>query len=112
LTAPDSEPLHAPTEENLASASPDLLRAMVRTFADALISAKPGALCNAGYGQISEVREERKSTTARAVAHASGTPGPAPSSRPSPSSGPAVTFRPGSSILLRSFPPVRAPPSS
>ncbi|GGN61840.1 hypothetical protein GCM10011579_028510 [Streptomyces albiflavescens] len=41
MTAPDSLlPLHALAEENLVSASPDLLRAMVRTFADALMSAE------------------------------------------------------------------------
>lgn len=38
MTAPGSLPLHALTEDNLAAASPDLLRAMVKTFADALIS--------------------------------------------------------------------------
>lgn len=39
MTAPDSLPLHALAEDNLAAASPDLLRAVVRTFADALMSA-------------------------------------------------------------------------
>ncbi|MET7519795.1 hypothetical protein ABZS88_41785 [Streptomyces sp. NPDC005480] len=39
MTAPDSLPLHALAEDNLAAASPDLLRAMVKTFADALMSA-------------------------------------------------------------------------
>ena len=33
MTAPDSLPLHAQIESNLASASPDLLRAMVKTMA-------------------------------------------------------------------------------
>lgn len=47
MTAPDSLPLHALTEENLAAASPDPLRAMVKTFADALMSAEADALCNA-----------------------------------------------------------------
>ncbi|WP_438306904.1 hypothetical protein ACSHXN_44825 (plasmid) [Streptomyces sp. HUAS TT11] len=37
MTAPDSLPLHALAEDNLAAASPDLLRAMVKTFADALM---------------------------------------------------------------------------
>ncbi|MFG2661626.1 hypothetical protein [Streptomyces sp. NPDC048425] len=37
MTAPDSLPLHALVEDNLAAASPDLLRAMVKTFADALM---------------------------------------------------------------------------
>ncbi|MEV5399258.1 hypothetical protein AB0N26_24205 [Streptomyces cellulosae] len=38
MTAPDSLPLHALAEDNLASASPDLLRAMIKTFADALLN--------------------------------------------------------------------------
>ncbi|WP_413098307.1 transposase [Streptomyces sp. Inha503] len=49
-------PLHALTEDNLASASPDLLRAMVKTFADALMSADADAVCGAEYGQVSEER--------------------------------------------------------
>ncbi|GAX53718.1 hypothetical protein SO3561_05248 [Streptomyces olivochromogenes] len=37
MTAPDSSvPLHALAEVNLAAASPDLLRAMVKTCTDAL----------------------------------------------------------------------------
>jgi transposase-like protein len=56
MTAPDSLPLHALAEDNLAAASPDLLRTMVKTFADALMSAEAEALCNAEYGQVSEER--------------------------------------------------------
>ncbi|CDR06982.1 predicted protein [Streptomyces iranensis] len=56
MTAPDSVPLHALTEDNLASASPDLLRAMIKTFADALMSAEADAVCGAEYGQVSEER--------------------------------------------------------
>ncbi|MDI6097619.1 IS256 family transposase [Actinoplanes sp. NEAU-A12] len=37
--------------EHLESASPDVLRAMVKTFADALMSAEADALCGAGYGE-------------------------------------------------------------
>ncbi|MFJ3311044.1 transposase [Streptomyces sp. NPDC086549] len=51
MTAPDSVPLHALAEDNLAAASPDLLRAMVKTFADALMSAEADAL-----GQVSKER--------------------------------------------------------
>ncbi|MCX4649488.1 hypothetical protein [Streptomyces sp. NBC_01446] len=47
MTAPDSLPLHVLAEDNLAAASPDLLRAMVKTFADAPMSAEADALCNA-----------------------------------------------------------------
>src|SRR3954464_8915876 len=56
MTAPDSLPLHALAEDNLAAASPDLLRAMIKTFADALMSAEADALCNAEYGQVSDER--------------------------------------------------------
>ncbi|WP_267906112.1 IS256 family transposase [Streptomyces broussonetiae] len=56
MTAPDSVPLHALAEDNLGAASPDLLRAMVKTFADALMSAEADALCNAEYGQVSDER--------------------------------------------------------
>ncbi|GAA3783509.1 hypothetical protein GCM10022206_23490 [Streptomyces chiangmaiensis] len=42
MTAPDSLPLHALAEENLSAASPDLLCAMVKTFADALTSSASG----------------------------------------------------------------------
>ncbi len=56
MTAPDSLPLHALAEENLAAVSPDLLRAMVKTFTDALMSAEADALCNAEYGQVSDER--------------------------------------------------------
>jgi transposase-like protein len=54
MTAPDSVPLHVLAEDNLVAASPDLLRAMVKTFADALMSPEADALCNAEYGQVSE----------------------------------------------------------
>jgi hypothetical protein len=42
--------------EQIESASPDLLRAMVKTFADALMSAEADAACGAGYGQRSPDR--------------------------------------------------------
>ncbi|MEV4135839.1 IS256 family transposase [Dactylosporangium sp. NPDC049742] len=42
--------------EQLESASPDLLRAMVKTFADALMSAEADAVCGAGYGERSDER--------------------------------------------------------
>lgn len=35
-------------EEQLAQASPDLLRAMVQTFAEALMGAEADAICGAG----------------------------------------------------------------
>ena len=42
--------------EQLESASPDLLRAMVKTFAEALMSAEADAACGAEYGERSEDR--------------------------------------------------------
>jgi putative transposase len=42
--------------EQVESASPDLLRAMVKTFADVLISAEADAICGAPYGQRSDER--------------------------------------------------------
>ncbi|MCX2926123.1 transposase [Streptomyces sp. NEAU-W12] len=60
MTTPDSLPLHALTEDNLASASPDLLRAMIKTFADTLMSAEADALCNAEYGQASDERVDHR----------------------------------------------------
>lgn len=43
-------------EEQLAQASPDLLRAMVTRFAEALMSAEADAVCGAGYGERSDER--------------------------------------------------------
>lgn len=42
--------------EQLEQASPDLLRAMVQTFAQALMGAEADAICGAPYGQVSEDR--------------------------------------------------------
>uniref|UniRef100_UPI001F177E09 transposase n=1 Tax=Streptomyces sp. NRRL B-1347 TaxID=1476877 RepID=UPI001F177E09 len=47
---------HAFAGGNLAAGSPILLRAMVKTFADALMSAEVDALCNAAYGQVGDER--------------------------------------------------------
>jgi putative transposase len=43
-------------EEQLAQASPDLLRAMVQTFAEALMGAEADAVCGAAYGERSSER--------------------------------------------------------
>ncbi|GAA3005681.1 hypothetical protein GCM10020229_16930 [Kitasatospora albolonga] len=56
MTAPDSLPLAALLEENLASASPDLLRAMVKTFAEAMMSADVDRACGGEYGRPGEDR--------------------------------------------------------
>jgi hypothetical protein len=44
----------------LEQASPDLLRAMLQTFAEALMSADADAVCGAPYGQVSEDRVNRR----------------------------------------------------
>jgi putative transposase len=46
--------------EHLESASPDLLRAMVKTFAEALMSAEADAICGAPYGQRSDERVNQR----------------------------------------------------
>jgi putative transposase len=43
-------------QEQLAQASPDLLRSMVQTFAEALMGAEADAVCGAGYGERSGER--------------------------------------------------------
>jgi transposase-like protein len=47
-------------EEQLAQASPDLLRAMVTTFAEALMGAEADAVCGAGYGDRSQERRNTR----------------------------------------------------
>ena len=46
--------------EQLSQANPDLLRQMVRTFAEALMSADADAVCGAGYGQRSPDRSNTR----------------------------------------------------
>ena len=55
MTAPEVNPAGF-LREQVESASPDLLRAMVKTFAEALMSADADAACGAGYGQRSDDR--------------------------------------------------------
>ncbi|GAA2863567.1 hypothetical protein GCM10010472_21040 [Pseudonocardia halophobica] len=43
-------------DERLAEASPDLLRSMIKQFAEALMAAEADAACGAGYRQRSEGR--------------------------------------------------------
>ena len=56
MTATPSIDMSAWLHEQLAQASPDLLRAMVSTFAQALMNADAEAVCGAGYGVRSEQR--------------------------------------------------------
>jgi putative transposase len=56
MTASESVNPAGVLREHLESASPDLLRAMIKTFADALMSAEADAVCGAGYGERSSER--------------------------------------------------------
>jgi putative transposase len=47
-------------DEQLAQASPDLLRAILKTFVDALLSADADVACGAGYGERSPERTNRR----------------------------------------------------
>nr|AAB05796.1 transposase [Mycobacterium branderi] len=47
-------------DDQLATASPDLLRGLLSTFIQALMSAEADALCGAGYGERSEARTNRR----------------------------------------------------
>ena len=56
MTAPESLNPAGFLREKLETVSPDLLRTMVKTFAEALMSADADAACGAAYGQRSEER--------------------------------------------------------
>jgi putative transposase len=56
MTATPSIDLSGWLEERLAQASPDLLRSMVQTFAEALMGAEADAVCGAGYRERSDER--------------------------------------------------------
>lgn len=60
MTVPKSVDPAGFLREQLETASPDLLRAMVTTFADALMSAEADAICGAPYGQRSEERTNQR----------------------------------------------------
>ncbi len=47
-------------EKHLASASPDLLREMIASFANAMMSAQADQACGAGYGERSAERVNRR----------------------------------------------------
>jgi putative transposase len=56
MTAPSSIDPARFLNEQLAQASPDLLRSMLTTFINTLMSAEADAVCGAGYGQRSDER--------------------------------------------------------
>ena len=47
-------------EEQLAQASPDLLRQMLSTFINTLLSADADQVCGASYGTVSDARTNRR----------------------------------------------------
>ncbi|WP_316691167.1 transposase, partial [Pseudonocardia sp. H11422] len=56
MTAPSSIDPTQFLHEQLSQASPDLLRQMLTTFINTLMSADADAVCGAGYGERSEAR--------------------------------------------------------
>lgn len=56
MTAAPSIDMPGWLHEHLEQASPDLLRGMVRSFAQALMSADADAVCGAAYGERSDER--------------------------------------------------------
>jgi putative transposase len=56
MTAVPSIDMSGWLHEHLDQASPDLLRSMVRSFAQALMSAEADVVCGAGYGERSDER--------------------------------------------------------
>ncbi|GAA3273113.1 IS256 family transposase [Dactylosporangium vinaceum] len=60
MTAPKSVDVGRFLREELGSASPDLLRSMVKTFAEALMSAEADAVCGAEYGERSDGRTNQR----------------------------------------------------
>jgi putative transposase len=60
MTATPSIDLPGWMAEQLSQASPDLLRNMIQTFAEALMSGDADAVCGAGYGQRSTERTNRR----------------------------------------------------
>ncbi len=56
MAASDNVDVAGWLDEHLAAASPDLLRVMIKQFAEALMAAEADAACGAGYRQRSEER--------------------------------------------------------
>jgi putative transposase len=53
VAATESMDLVALVRAHLEEASPDVLRALVQTFAETIMSAEAQVLCNAEYGEVS-----------------------------------------------------------
>ena len=64
MTAPSSIDPARFLHEHLASASPDLLRQMLTTFINTLMSAEADAVCGAGYGETGSSGDVEKHSLA------------------------------------------------
>jgi putative transposase len=60
MAAPHSVDPAALLEQHLQGASPDLVREMIATFANAMMSAQADQVCGADYGQRSEARTNQR----------------------------------------------------
>ena len=60
MAAPHSVDPAALLEQHLADASPDLLREMIASFANAMMSAQADQACDAGYGERSAERTSQR----------------------------------------------------
>jgi putative transposase len=60
MTSPHPIDIEKLLADQLATASPDLLRGLLSTFVQALMSAEADALCGAGYGERSTSRSNRR----------------------------------------------------
>ena len=92
MTAPPSIDLSGWLAEQLAEASPDLLRQMITTFVQALTGAEADSVCGAEYGARAAERTNTRNGYRR---REWDTPGPAASIWPFPSCGPGRTSRSG-----------------
>ena len=75
MTAPSSIDPARFLHEQLASASPDLLRSMLSTFVQALMGAEADAVCGTPYGARTPDRVNSRNGTELEIS----TPAPAPS---------------------------------
>src|SRR3954465_14324473 len=60
MAAPHSVDPAQLLEQHLADASPDLLREMIASFANAMMSAQADQVCGAGYGERSDQRVNQR----------------------------------------------------
>lgn len=87
MTAPSSIDPARFLDEQLAQASPDLLRQMLTTFINTLMSAEADAVCGAEYG----ARSPERTNVRNGYRHRDFDTAPAPWTWRSPSCAPAAT---------------------